>query len=190
MTLIALNQIKDVVMTIPRLMCSNLAGLPALQKIADFALSHFLIFQHMGIAAVGGKEVALDSLSQKWKNNAYTYNPRNKEYFEVHGFFLITSGIFGLLGQKLRSLAFSLLARGFYSISSLVALVHNIHLFFSSIDSQIKISAFLGILSNLSDILSLALILLGASGTMALVFGCLAVSLGGVKFLYELFAFK
>ncbi|QLH37078.1 MAG: hypothetical protein HWD61_13825 [Parachlamydiaceae bacterium] len=101
--------------------------------------------------------------------------------------------------------AFSLeiAGNGLFGIASLIALIQNIKIYRAASKvcesaplhekeaaNKLKTSSMMGILSNLNYIIGAALLMIGSLATLALLFGCIAVFIGGLKILYDFLQFR
>lgn len=130
----------------------------------------------------------------------------------AHGSLNIVSGLLGSLAAAHRQgwmnvgnfcLPLEAAACSLFGFASLIALIRNINIYRAAIKipeyaplhvkeaaSMLKKSAILGIISSLNYIVAAALLIIGSTATLALIFGCIAVSTGCLKILYDFIRFK
>lgn len=130
----------------------------------------------------------------------------------VHGSLYLASGLAGSVAamhqQKWLNageLAFPLEATGncLFGLASLVALIQNVKIYRAAAKvpayapphaqnaaSMLKKSSVLGFISSLNYIIGSALLMIGPAAALALLFGCIAVFVGGLKILYDFIRFR
>ena len=133
--------------------------------------------------------------------------PHIPNYLIMQGSFLIPSGFFGTMSwlhyQQMIDLKgmlplFNTAADALFISASLASLKHNLELFRGAqnlppqpteamkvLSHQVMVSSCLGALSALGYILASVLPILGLDASLALIFGCIAVFLGGLNILYD-----
>lgn len=147
------------------------------QKIIALALANFTLLQNMSLSGFGLRELGFDSL-RSMKGDA-------REYFTIHGALFIASGAFGIIGVVYKHAISVILGQGFFLVANLIALEYNGELYRKTDNPAVKKSALLGILNNLGYIFTVALAWIGVHGAITLLVGCLAVSTGCLKMLYD-----
>ena len=91
----------------------------------------------------------------------------------------------GLFGAHYKKLAAIAISEGAFVLANFVALKYHISLYLSAPDATVIKSAVLGILSNTGYIVSHAMLMIGFHPTIALVVCCVALTMGGLKILYD-----
>lgn len=134
------------------------------------------------------------------------------KYYLTHGVLYIASGIAGSAAAMHKagwlnagSFAFPLEVAGncLFAFASFISLVQNVRIYRAASKitlyapfhereaaSMLKKSSVLGIISSLNYIIAAALLMFGPAAAFALLFGCIAVSTGCLKILYDFVRFR
>lgn len=186
-----------------------------LTYIVDEAIKALAMIQSAFLFTYGAKEIFFDSRQfqeKVWGGRLCAVSQAifgifgdnetsAHDYYLIHGTLFLTSGayfalsslhcyqcldLYGCLDEL------HLAAETLFVAANIVALKFNMQLYMHAKSSHAENAAILrscviGIVSNLFYILAEATRLFGFSTALALVFGCIAVSTGGVKIIYDFF---
>lgn len=189
--------------TVLQILFSSSSGL--VPRAIDSFILNFPYWRNLGASGMGLKEIFYDravsppSVLPKlkpiksirdpimwvvktiWNSR---YSPR--EFATVHGSLFLTSGLVGLWGAAFKHLAAVAISEGAFVLANFVALKYHITLYLHAPNPTVVKSAVLGILSNVGYIVSHAMLMIGFHSTIAMVVCCLALSMGGIKILYDI----
>lgn len=172
-------------------------GMTLSRRVAAFGLSTFGMIQSLFLMGYGAHELFR--------------NREGNDYPLIHGTLFITSGIYAslsalhelkLIDLKTQKVAINMWGDLFFVAANIAAIKHNVELFkkaFNTISSNhsqeahrhfVMRSAAIGIVSNLCYITTALVPVIGLTSGYALVFGCTAVSTGGLKIVFDYVSYK
>jgi len=174
-------------------------------KLMVFAKNYFLFISNLCLVGLGFKEYVVISIGDK------PNFPSAKEFFKnlysgivtgefklIQGGCFVASGLCGALSFYYSAFFFDFGASGLFLIGNLVALKSNIELYMQgsilteSEDEQMReqgksqmYSAILGMINNINYIMIPLITAFGGPVAAAIFFGCIAVTTGCIKILYD-----
>jgi hypothetical protein len=173
-----------------RIFSNSLLSHPYVQKICVFIIENFYLLNNLGLAGMGAKEILLDRQWSPISENKAAASPQllqgvyqtlllsqdhSREFFSIHGAFLLGSGAFGAADALCNIGLFSALSQGLFVLACAIALRYFVSKYYSASNGSEKTSAILGILASIGYILQVALWLMGAPAAIAVLMGILAL---------------
>jgi len=171
---------------------------PGVIKICVFATKHFELIQSSVNLGLGLKELFIN---RRHHNPTHPHHPRHvindlwnarehrRGYYESHGSILTLAGATGIAAAVTRSTAIKICNRGLSVFANVVALKFHAELLLRpSTPPHERKSAFIGMMSNINYIISVAVMLLGFEVGLILFFLVISNIFGGIKVLFDLIA--
>ncbi len=152
--------------------------IPLAQRIIEFSIKHFNFLQHAYVGLGGGKELIWD------RNHTLPHTPE-RHYTVLHGICYGASGAIGIAAAITASQLLTTVALSIFTAANFAALRYNVIIFISSTDRHKRLSAAIGISSNLAYILSAFFAICGLPLAITIVFGFLGAAFGGTKIMME-----
>lgn len=175
-------------------------GSQIVSKMIELTRQHFKILESVGLTGMGSKEIAF---------NATVGSKSQKIYFLAHGALFIASGLTSALiaANQYQFIQISkwvqllsLTGNGLFLAANLLALYQNIESYKNALKLEtsgliqdlekarhMKYSAVLGIMNSLGYLMVPIATLFHAPLAFAIIFGCIAVSTGCLKILYDFY---
>lgn len=173
---------------------------PGVLKIYEFVINNFYLLESVCVFGYGLKEVGIDTVwyksadvkeaeTKSWCGKAFAKilqaQNQPKEFYTLHGTLMLSSGAFGIGSALLGIGLFSALSDGLFVLASAIAVKYYIEKYKTACNDTEKASAIMGLLSSLGYVFCGALLVIGASASLALLIGCVAVATGCIKILYD-----